>query len=130
MTELKVEVSVLHIFLSPCRLVQDKVSWRLYINRTRCSDDAKTVAHHTCKKKFVVVNKTGKVEVRIADNQSWNSCHKVVSDHELTSGSGIEPTKKKSTMLFDHALYMATYFSQKMVPLPSECTGHYVCLLR
>ena len=47
------------------------------------------------KTKSVVVNKTGKVEVHISDNQSWNSCRKVASDHELTFGSAIEPAKKK-----------------------------------
>ena len=50
------------------------------------------------KTQSVVVNKTGKVEV-VTDNQSWNSCRKVVSDHESTSGSTIESTKKKHNAL-------------------------------
>ena len=48
------------------------------------------------KTKSVAVNKTGKVEVHITDNQSWSSCHKVASHHEFTSRSAKEPTKKKS----------------------------------
>ena len=48
------------------------------------------------KTKSVVVNKAGKVEVHMSDNQSWNSCHKVASDHELTFGSAIEPKKDKA----------------------------------
>ena len=79
----------------------------------------------------VVVKETGKVEleVHITDNQSWNSCRKVASDHEFTFGSAKEPTKKKerkkrrSIMHFDRALYMATCFSQNMVPLRLGCTG-------
>ena len=51
------------------------------------------------KTKCVVVNKTGKVEVHITDNQSWNSCRKVASDHEFTFGSAIEPTEKKHDAL-------------------------------
>ena len=43
----------------------------------------------------MVVNKTGKVEGHITDNQSWNSCRKVASDHEFIFGSAKEPTKKK-----------------------------------
>ena len=51
------------------------------------------------KRKSMVVNKTGKVEVHITDNQSWNSCRKVASDHEFTFGSAIEPTEKKHDAL-------------------------------
>ena len=47
----------------------------------------------------MVVNKTGKVEVHITDNQSWNSCHEMASDHEFTFGSAAEPTKKKHNAL-------------------------------
>ena len=51
------------------------------------------------KAKSMVVNKTGKVEVHITDNQSWNSWHKVASDHEFTFSPAIEPTKKKHDAL-------------------------------
>ena len=47
----------------------------------------------------MVVNKTGKVEVHITDNQSWNSCRKVASDHEFTFGLAEEPTKEKHNAL-------------------------------
>ena len=51
-----------------------------------------------------LMNKTGEVEVHITDipevhitdNQSWNSCHKVASDHDYRL---IEPTKKKHNAL-------------------------------
>ena len=36
----------------------------------------------------------------------------------------------QSIMLFDHALYMATYSSQNMVPLRSGCTCQHPCLSR
>ena len=77
------------------------------------------------KTKSMVLNETGKAVVHVTDNQSWNSCGKVASDHEFTFGSAREPTKKKFKHI-DHALYMATYFSQNMVPLWSGCTGHHV----
>ena len=51
------------------------------------------------KTKSVVVNKAGKVEVHMTDNQSWNSCRKVASDHEFTFRSGIEPEKKQQNTL-------------------------------
>ena len=50
--------------------------------------------------KSVIVNKTGKVEVHITDNQSWNSCHRVASEQESTFGSAIELTKKKHNALW------------------------------
>ena len=49
--------------------------------------------------KSVAVNRTGKVEVHITDNQSWNSCGRVASDHVFTFGSAIEPTRKKQDAL-------------------------------
>ena len=65
-----------------------------YFNRTWCLDDAKTIGHQTFrKKKSVVVNKTWKVEIRVTDHQSWNSCQKVVCDHEVTFSSASQPTK-------------------------------------
>ena len=71
------------------------MSWRPHFDRTRCSDDAKTVGLQTCRKQNpVVVNKTAKVEVRITDNQFRNCCSKVASDHECTFGSATEPTEK------------------------------------
>ena len=51
------------------------------------------------KTKSVDVNKTGKVEIHITENQSWNSCYKVASNHKLTLGSAIEPTKKRHNVL-------------------------------
>ena len=51
------------------------------------------------KTKFMAVKKIGKVEVHITDNQSWNSCRKVASNHEFTFGSAKEPTKKKHDAL-------------------------------
>ena len=48
------------------------------------------------KRKSMVVNKTGKVEVHITDNQSWNSCRKVASDHEFTFGSASVAYKEKA----------------------------------
>ena len=64
-------------------------------NRTWCPYDANTCSRTSDlqKTKFVVVNKTWKVEVHITDNQSWNSCHRVVSDPEFILGSPIEPIK-------------------------------------
>ena len=56
--------------------------------------------HDLQKTKSVVVNKTGKVEVHITDNQSWNNCHKVASGREFTFSSAIEPTKKKHNVLW------------------------------
>ena len=47
----------------------------------------------------VTVNKTGKVEVQITDNQSWNSCCKVASENEYAFDSAIEPTEKKHNAL-------------------------------
>ena len=83
------------------------------------------------KTKSVVVNKTGKVEVHTTDNQSWNSCRKVVADREFTFGSAIEPTTRKARWIrFEGALHMATDFSQTLLPLPLGCTGRHVCLLR
>ena len=82
--------SVAH-FLST---LQDKVSWRPNFNRTRCPDEAKTVGHKTCRKQNPWLwTKPEKLEVHIIDNQSWNSCCRVVSDHEFTFGSAREPTK-------------------------------------
>ena len=46
-----------------------------------------------------VVNKRGKDEVHITDNQSLNSCHKVASDREFTFGLAKGPTKKKLNAL-------------------------------
>ena len=75
--------------------LQDKVSWRPNFNRTQCPDDAKTGGTPDLQKtQSMVVIKTGKFEVHITDNQSWNGCHKVASDHEFTFASAIEPTKK------------------------------------
>ena len=51
------------------------------------------------KTKPVILNTIGKVKVDIIDDQSWNSCHKVASDHEFTFRSAIEPTKKKDNAL-------------------------------
>ena len=51
------------------------------------------------KTESVVVNKTGKVEVHITENQSWNSRGKEVSDHEFTFGSATGPTKKRHNEL-------------------------------
>ena len=51
------------------------------------------------KAKSMVVNETEKVEVHITDNQSWNSCSKVASDHEFTFISAVVPTKKKYNAL-------------------------------
>ena len=51
------------------------------------------------KTKPMVVNKTRKVEIHVADNQPRNSCMKAASDHEFTFGSAIEPTKKKHNAL-------------------------------
>ena len=39
------------------------------------------------KTKSMVVKKTCKVQVHIMGNQSWNSCRKVVCDHEFTFSS-------------------------------------------
>ena len=66
------------------------------------------------KTKSAVVNKTGKAEVNITDNQSWNRCHEAASDHDFTFRSATEPTKKKHNgkMRFDRALYMSTYLLQ------------------
>ena len=74
------------------------MSWKPDFNRIGCPYDATTVGHKTWKKtKPMVVYKPGKVEIHnhITDNQSWNSCHKVASDHEFVSGSAKEPTKKR-----------------------------------
>ena len=80
------------------------MSWRPNFNRTRCSDDVKTVrAPDLQKTKSVFVDKTGKVEVHITDNQSWNSCRKVVADREFTFGSAID-LQGKNAMYFDCAL--------------------------
>ena len=49
--------------------------------------------------KSVVVNKTGKVEVHFTNNQSWNSCRKMASDHEFTFDLATQPTKKKHNAL-------------------------------
>ena len=51
------------------------------------------------KTKSMTVNKTGKVEVHIMDNQSGNSRCKVASDHEFIFGSAVEPAKKKHAAL-------------------------------
>ena len=82
--------NVAHFLIS----LQDKVSWRPNFNKTRCPSDAKNSRTPVLQKtKPVVVNKTEKGEVHVSDNQSWNSCRKVASDHELTFDSAIEPTK-------------------------------------
>ena len=52
------------------------------------------------KTKPMVVNKTRKVEIHVADNQPRNSCMKAASDHGFTFGSAIEPTKKKHNALW------------------------------
>ena len=49
------------------------------------------------------MDKTGKVEVHITDNQSWNSCRKVVADREFTFGTAID-LQRKSAMHSDCAL--------------------------
>ena len=43
--------------------------------------------------KSMVMNKTGKVEVHVIDNQSWNSCDTLVSDHEVTFSSAFTTYK-------------------------------------
>ena len=91
----------------------------LMMQKTRTPDLKKT--------KSVAVNKTGKVEVHITDNQSWNSCHKVASHHEFTSRSAKEPTKRNHCMLWRCTIH--GHFSQNMVPLQSECTDQHICLL-
>ena len=48
----------------------------------------------------MVVNKTGKFEVYITDNQYWNSCHKVASSHEFTFGLVTQCTKEKQIALW------------------------------
>ena len=72
---------------------EDKVFWRPTFKWKQCPDDAKTIGHQTCRIKILVVNKTWKVEVHNTINQSWNRCHKMVSDHEVSSGSAIQPKK-------------------------------------
>ena len=42
----------------------------------------------------------------------------------------LQSLQRKIILRFDHALYMATHFSQNMVPLLSRCTGQNICLLR
>ena len=80
---------------------QDKVSWRPNCNRTWYPDDAKNSRTPDLKKtKSMVVNKTVKVKVHITDNQSWNSCRKVASDHEFAFCWVKEPTKEKQTALW------------------------------
>ena len=101
----------------------DRTQCPWWCKNSRTSDLQKT--------KSVVVNRTGKVEVHITDNQSWNSCHKVASDNEFTFSSAVVPTKKNSIMHHDCALYMDTYFSQieNMMPLWSGRTGQQAFLL-
>ena len=88
--------------------------WAPY--RTKCPGDQILIGHGVLmmqngrtpdlqKRKSMVVNKTGKVEVHITDNQSWNSCRKVASDHEFTFGSAIEPTEKKHDALWPCTLH-------------------------
>ena len=79
---------------------------------------------HVQKTKSLVVNKTGKVEVHITDNQSWNSCPTVASDHELTFGSAIQPTKKK------HNALLTVYYTWPLTSAKHGASGicmHCVC---
>ena len=106
----------------------DKMSWGPNFNRTWCPDDVKTVGHQACRKQNPWLwTKQLNLKVDITDDQSWKSYCKVASDHEFAVGWTIQPTKK-SIVCFDHALDMATYFSQNMVSLWSRCTGQHVCL--
>ena len=76
------------------------MSWRPNFYRTWCPDDAKTVGHQICR------NKIGGCE---QNRKSWSSHHwqsvleqlcKEASDHEFTSGSAVEPTKKTLNALW------------------------------
>ena len=90
--------AVLHIFVGS---FLDKVSLRPNFHRTRCPSDAKTVGHQTCRKHNPWLwTKQEKLEVHMTDNQTWNSCRKVASDHELTFGSATEPAENKHNALW------------------------------
>ena len=68
-----------------------------------------------------------KVEVLTTNNQYWNSCCRVVSDHEVTFGSAIEPTKH-SLMYFDHALYNGHLLHPKYgAPVVQMCLSTHLC---
>ena len=74
----------------------DKMSWRPNFNRTWCPDvqkDIRLATTTTTKIESVVIHKVSKVEVHITDNQSMNSCCRLISDHEVIFGSAIESLK-------------------------------------
>ena len=59
--------------------------------------------------------------------QSWDSCHTVVSDYKVTFSPALHCLQ--SMMRFNHALYMAAYFSQNKASLKSRCTCQHICIL-
>ena len=67
-----------------------------------CKNSRTSDLHKT---KSMVVKKTGKAEVHIIDNQSWNSCRKVASDHEFTFSSASKPTEKNHNALWSCTIH-------------------------
>ena len=78
---------VLNIFWAP---YQTKCPRDLVIEH--CPDDAKTVRHQTCRTQNPWFW-TEHEKLKFTDSWFCNSCHRVVSVHEVTFSSALQPTK-------------------------------------
>ena len=118
-------MAVSHIFFQH---LTGQRSWRNFFNRTQCPDDANTVRHQIAENKICGCEQNRK---------SWSWHHwqcpgtaavkwPLIMNLLLVQ---LYSRQRKSMMCFDHALYMATYFSQHIVPLQSGYTVQHVCLL-
>ena len=84
------------------------MSWRPNFDRTQCPDNAKNSRIPDVQKtKSVLANKTGKAEAHVADSQSWNSCHRVVSDYKFAFSSA----KKKKKKLTKHIWALTVHYA-------------------
>ena len=71
------------------KILLDTVSWWCENSRTPDLEKTKSTGNKT----WQAENKIWKVWVHVTDNESWNSCCRVVCNHESTFSSAVKPTK-------------------------------------
>ena len=116
---------VLHIFWAPYRT---KCLGCQFFYRTQCPDDAQIVHQTRRKQNLWLWTKQEKLKFTSLTISPGTAAAKWLLIMNLLSVQ-LYSIQRKSTQCFDSALYMATYFSQNIVPLRSICTGQHVCLL-
>ena len=87
--------------------------WRPEFNRTQCPDDAKSVGHQTCRKQNSLLwTKQDKLRFTSLTISPETAA---VEWYLITNLLSVQLLSLQSIMCFDHALYMAAYFSQNIV---------------